>query len=249
MQNKSINRFLLIIAGYSFIYATFEILAKVTGDTINPWNAILISSVVVIITIIVQTILFKYNLSQFIEFLGIGKPTLSSILSAFIISILLFLCYPLISLITGYKFQLPENWIWLALGVFVLHGIAEEMLYRGFLFRHLRTGRSFSKAVWLSILFFAVAHIPIMFTQNFFVGITAVILAAVLSFPLSKLYENGNNTIWAPAIVHTAIDTIIPILAAEKQPSMDASILWMIAGMIFPYTVFLTLRKRDFISK
>lgn len=73
----------------------------------------------------------------------------------------------------------------------------------------------------------------------------AVLLAVVSSFPFSYLYEKGNNTIWAPAIVHAAIDTIIPILAAgpmDERATLAVTI-WMAASMVIPYSVFLILRK------
>jgi membrane protease YdiL (CAAX protease family) len=34
-----------------------------------------------------------------------------------------------------------------------------------------------------------------------------MVVAAVTALPLGYLYENGGRTIWAPALVHTAIDS------------------------------------------
>jgi len=135
----------------------------------------------------------------------------------------------------------------LAVGVFALHGIAEEVLYRGFLFRRLREGRSFWKAAWLAVIFFTAAHIPILISQGLLVGGMAVLLAVVSSFPFSYMYEKGNNTIWAPAIVHAAIDTVIPILALgpSDNSSTLAVTLWMAASMIIPYLVFLIMRNNQ----
>ncbi|HMQ70525.1 MAG TPA: CPBP family intramembrane metalloprotease [Ignavibacteria bacterium] len=231
---------LKIIAGYAFIYAVLEILAALTGDPLNTVNAAVISAGVIAAVIIAQTVLFKNGFSNMKEYLGIGTPSAVSILISIVISILLFLCYPLITYITGYRFRLPDNWLWLGAGVFLLHGIAEEVLYRSYLFRYLRNGRSFNRAVWISVLLFSTAHIPVIISQGIFVGGSAVMLAAVSSFPLSKLYEKGNNTIWAPAIVHTAIDTIIPLIATDKgdQSYQTAVVIWMVASMIIPYGVF-----------
>ncbi len=156
-----------------------------------------------------------------------------------------FFCYPLITAITGYKFVLPDNWLWLAVGVFALHGIAEEVLYRAYLFRKLRNFGRFWKAAWLAVLFFTAAHIPIILNQGLLVGGMAVLLAVASSFPLSLLYEKGGNTIWAPAIVHFAIDTVIPILALGTMDSSSqlAVTIWMAVSMIVPYLAFFMLRK------
>ena len=242
-RNKSL---ILIIAGYIILYGTFELTAKLTGDTINPLNALLISVCVLIAAAIAEVLLFKTGISDLVKILGLRKPGSKAIITSLIITLLLFLCYPLITMLTGYNFSIPKNWIWLAIGVFVLHGIAEEVLYRGFLFRRLREGRSFWKAAWLAVILFSVAHIPIIINQGLLVGGMAVLLAVVSSFPFSYLYEKGGNTIWAPAIVHAAIDTIIPVLAAGPMDERAtlAVTLWMAASMIIPYISFLILKKK-----
>lgn len=243
---KKRNKFKLhfIIAGYLLIYGALEITAKFTGDTGNTWNSILITACVLLMAILTEVIIFRNRYKDLLILLGFGKPRGKAIAAAIVITLLMFSCYPAITAITGYQFRLPDNWLWLAIGVFVFHGIAEEVLYRAFLFRHLREDRSFWKAAWVAVIFFTAAHIPIVINMGLMVGGMAVLLAVVSSFPFSYMYEKGGNTIWAPAIVHAAIDTIIPILAAggmNEQSAMAVSI-WMAAAMIIPYSAFLILR-------
>lgn len=238
---KNSKRFFIrVLIGYAIIYAGLEAVAYLTGNAVDPLNAVIITVVVVVLTVFTETILLKSKASDLIANLGLGKPEAKAILMALFITALLFLCYPLISLITGYVFVIPDNWLLLAIGVFALHGIAEEVLYRAYLFRHLRKGRSFSKAAWLAVLIFSLAHIPIIISQGIIVGGMAVLLSVVSSFPFAWLYEKGGNTIWAPAIVHFAIDTVIPIMAfASPSPlSQPAVVLWMAASMVIPYIAF-----------
>jgi membrane protease YdiL (CAAX protease family) len=236
----------LIAVGYFAIYAVLEILAWLLGDTINPLNAVIITTGVVIAAFLTEVYLLKNKISDYAEFLGIGKPALSSILTALGITAVLFVCYPVITLVTGYKFIIPGNWFMLAVGVFALHGIAEEILYRRFLFGNLRKKFSFWKAAWIAVIFFTAAHVPIIISQGIFVGGTAVLLAIASSFPLSLLYEKGGNTIWAPAIVHAAIDTVIPILSQSSMDSgaQQAVMIWMCASMIIPYVSFIIFKQR-----
>ncbi|MBE2218034.1 MAG: CPBP family intramembrane metalloprotease [Ignavibacteria bacterium] len=236
----------LIIAGYLLLYGVIELTAKLTGDTGNTWSALLISACVILAAILVEILIFRSRFSALSRLLGFGKPRGKAIASALVITLLMFLCYPVITAITGYQFKLPADWLWLAIGVFVFHGIAEEVLYRAFLFRRLREGRSFWKAAWAAVIFFTAAHIPIIINMGLIVGGMAVLLAVVSSFPFSCLYEKSGNTIWAPAIVHAAIDTIIPILAAGgmNEQSTIAVSIWMAAAMIIPYTAFLMLRDQ-----
>lgn len=239
------SKILLIVFSYLFLYGVFELTAHLTGDTIQPENALIISVCVLAGAWLIELLVFRNNIREIAEILGLGKPGISSMVTALVITLLLFLCYPVITTVTGFEFRIPVNWLPLAAGVFVLHGIAEEVLYRGFLFRHLRKGRSFSRAAWLAVVFFTLAHIPIILNQGLLVGGMAVLLAVVSSFPFSYLYEKGNFTIWAPAIVHSAIDTIIPILAEGPMDSSAtmAATLWMAACMIIPYLAFVILRK------
>lgn len=65
-RNKSL---ILIIAGYIILYGTFELTAKLTGDTINPLNALLISVCVLNAAAIAEVLLFKTGISDLVKFL------------------------------------------------------------------------------------------------------------------------------------------------------------------------------------
>jgi hypothetical protein len=57
----------------------------------------------------------------------------------------------------------------------------------------------------------------------------------VLCFPFARLYELGGRTIWAPTLLHAAIQ-------APKVATFDDSlfpVLWMVAGMIIAWCAFL----------
>jgi membrane protease YdiL (CAAX protease family) len=96
--------------------------------------------------------------------------------------------------------------MWLLIGVLALHGLAEEVVWRGYAFRRLRVGRSFPRAAVLTMPLIAATHVPILVTSGPAVGLAAMAVAAVTSVPLAYLYETGRNTVWAPALVHAVID-------------------------------------------
>ena len=91
------------------------------------------------------------------------------------------------------------------------------MVWRGFAYRRLREGRSLLAAVGWSMPLVAAAHVPIVVTLGPTIGFGAMLVAAVTSLPFAHLYETGNRTIWAPALVHAAIDgsklVVIPTAA------------------------------------
>lgn len=50
----------------------------------------------------------------------------------------------------------------IALAALIFHGLAEEMVWRGYTFARLREGRTFWQAVWLSMPLITATHLPIM---------------------------------------------------------------------------------------
>jgi membrane protease YdiL (CAAX protease family) len=139
--------------------------------------------------------------------LGLGRPGVAVLVAATAVSLLVLSVHPLTAPLTGSPVVLRPNWPWLLLGVFSVHGLAEELVWRGFVFRRLREDHAFWPAVWRSMPFIAAAHVPIVLTVGPVVGLGAMLVAAVTTVPFSYLYEWGRRTLWAPALVHTAIDS------------------------------------------
>jgi membrane protease YdiL (CAAX protease family) len=66
--------------------------------------------------------------------------------------------------------------------IILVNGFAEEIMMRGFVFRHLRTGRPFWRAAALSTTYFAAYHSPLILTQGVVVGSIAVVIAIQIGF-------------------------------------------------------------------
>jgi membrane protease YdiL (CAAX protease family) len=127
------------------------------------------------------------------------------------------IAFPLTAVVTGAAPVLRPDWPWLLVGVLAFHGIAEELVWRGYVLRRLREGRTFRAATWWTMPLIAAAHVPIVATHGPAIGLGAVLVAGVTACPLGYLYKTGGNTVWAPALVHTAIDAfklvVIPVAA------------------------------------
>ena len=108
--------------------------------------------------------------------------------------------------LAGVTPALRPGWPWLLLGIFAFHGLAEEVVWRGYAYRRLREGRSFRRAVVVTMPLVAAAHVPIVLGSGLAVGAAAMAVAAATAMPLAHLWEMGRSTIWAPAVLHTAID-------------------------------------------
>ena len=86
-------------------------------------------------------------------------------------------------------------------------GVAEGLLFRGFLFGHLRRRRS----PWHRCRRFS-SFTCSSCSRCRGPALTAVMLSVALSFPLAQLYEIGGRTIWAPALVHFVIQAAVKLV-------------------------------------
>jgi membrane protease YdiL (CAAX protease family) len=117
-------------------------------------------------------------------------------------------------------------------------GVAEELLFRGFLFGGLARGRGFWRAALLSMPAFVAAHLYLFATMPTAVAIAALVLAILSAFPLAWLYVLGGGTIWAPALLHAVIQSV-KIVDAPPERTATLGIAWMAVTALVPYAVFL----------
>jgi membrane protease YdiL (CAAX protease family) len=237
---NSVSAVAKFLAGFALIYGTLEGVARLVGDALRTENALLIMGAVLVAALAVEMGIFQQRWRQALGTMGLGWCGWRMLGVALLISVLQLACYPLISWLTGYRWTLPAHWAWTMVGIFALHGVAEEVVYRSYLFGRLRRGRTFWRAAWLAVILFALSHLPILVHQGLLVGGMAMALAISSSFPFAHLYEQGGRTIWAPALVHGAVDTVIPILAAGGMAGggQQAALIWMGVSMVLPYLAF-----------
>ena len=150
---------------------------------------------------------------------------------------------PAFARVTGASVELSPGWSWLVPGLFGQAGVAEEVLFRGYLFRHMRQGRPFWRAAFLSAVPFVAVHLLLFLTLPWAVALAAVLLATVLSFPLAHLFELGGDTIWAPALVHFVIQGAIKVILVGGPGADLFPFVWMGAGAVLPFLVFLVPRR------
>jgi membrane protease YdiL (CAAX protease family) len=71
--------------------------------------------------------------------LGLGRPGGRSLPVAVAVPALVLLDYPLVTAMTGAAPALRPDWPRLLVGIFAFHGIGEELVWRGYTFRRIRT--------------------------------------------------------------------------------------------------------------
>lgn len=139
---------------------------------------------------------------------------------------------------TGSSLELYPNWQWLAIGIFCQAGIAEETLFRGYLFGHMRQRHTFWKAAGFAAIPFVLVHLILFFQFPWSLAGASILLSIAISFPLSKLYEMNGKTIWAPAIVHFATQAIAKLIVPSGENAWLYPFFVIAASAVVPLLVF-----------
>jgi hypothetical protein len=203
---------LRFLAGFAVLYG---VLAGLAGFDATGRFGLVVLAGVLLTAVAVEWVLDGGRPAAAMLRLGLGRPGGRALAVAFVLSALVLLAHPLVAAITGVAPELRPGWPWLLVGIFALHGVAEELVWRGYAFRRLRAGLSFGRAVAWTMPLLVAAHLPVLAGSGLAVGAAAMLVAAVTTVPLAYLFETGRNTVWAPAVVHTAIDSfklvVIPV--------------------------------------
>jgi membrane protease YdiL (CAAX protease family) len=192
---------------------------------------------VVLACLVAQRLLTGAPLPVAIRAVGLGLPTARSIGAAAGIGLILMLAIPAFALATGAQPSLYPGWLVLLPGLFAQGGIAEEILFRGYLFGNVRQHHSFWRAAALSSGPFVAAHLLLFATMSWPVALAATLLAFVVSFPLSHLFEMGGRTIWAPALVHFVIQGAVKVVEMSGAPA-SYPMTWLAACAVVPWLAF-----------
>jgi membrane protease YdiL (CAAX protease family) len=137
--------------------------------------------------------------------LGLGRPRARALVVGTVAGALVVLTYVVGAAALDVDLELRRNWPVVAVNALLFHGFAEELVWRGFAFGHLRRRMTFWRAVlWVTPLI-AVTHVPIIVGNGLLLGALAVLSAAVTCVPFAHLWEHGGRTIWGPAVLHGAI--------------------------------------------
>ncbi|MBC7813753.1 MAG: CPBP family intramembrane metalloprotease [Burkholderiales bacterium] len=184
-----------------------------------------------VVPIAVEMVVYRKRLRTAISDIGLTRFNWTGIRLAAIYLLPLLVYFPLMSLITNNLLTTQPRWEWLFLSTLLVNGLVEETMMRGFVFRHLREGRSFWRAAGLSTIYFAGYHIPLIFSAGLMIGVIGIVIAIPIGFVTAYIYERGNNTIWGPALLHAINNGLVFVfmLSSELQPV--AASLYMLLGI------------------
>jgi membrane protease YdiL (CAAX protease family) len=236
--------FVKLTAGFAIIYLVLDRSATWTNSLYGEYGA-LICIFVIATALLVERLLFGKAPRQALAALGFGRPARRGLLTALLASLALLAYFPLFALVSGQPLDLHDGWLWIVMGVLLQGGIAEELLWRGYLFRHLRATRGFWRAAALAMIFMVVQHTLLLWQLPLPIALAALVVALLSSFPLAHLFEVGGNTVWAPALLHAVIQGAIKVIVVPEASQLTAQLGWMAASVLVPYLVFLVRRTEE----
>ena len=226
-----------LMLGLSAVFAIFHASASALGSDRGQYG-LLVCALVVGSTLVVERLAFRTPWPAAVRTLGAGRPHAAGIAAALAISTLLVLVIPAYAWATESLFVERDGWWTLLPGLFAQAGIAEEVLFRGWLYGHVRSGRSFWRAATLSLFPFAAIHLVLFVTLPAPIAAASLALSVVLSFPLAWLYELGGGTIWGPAILHATVQGTVKIIEPRESGTALFAIIWMAASAVIPLLAF-----------
>jgi membrane protease YdiL (CAAX protease family) len=230
-----------LLVGFVAVFALFQVLAGALGSLRGEYGLI-VGGTVVAALMLIEMVLWRRRSVGALLALGFGRPRPDALVSAAALGAMMIAVVPIYAFIRNADLVLQPGWLFLLPGLFAQGGVAEEALFRGYLFGHLREGRSFWRAAFLSTVPFVAVHLFMFATFPWPVALASLLLAVAISFPLAHLFELGGRTIWAPAILHFVIQGTVKVVSFPTEGAFP--IVWIAAALVVPWIVFLVPRSR-----
>lgn len=116
------------LAGFAVLYGVLAVTGA--ADRTGRWGLLLLA-VVLAGAAVVERVLHGAAVLGAPRRLGLGDPGRRSPVLALGIAALVLLAHPLSAAVTGAPVELRTGWLWLLIGTFAFHGVAEEVVSRG----------------------------------------------------------------------------------------------------------------------
>jgi membrane protease YdiL (CAAX protease family) len=184
------------------------------------------------IAVLLEMVLHQKSVGAALSDLGVTRFNMTGIRLAVIYLLPLLAYFPLMSVLLNMPLATQPNWQWLVLSTVLVNGFAEETMMRGYVFRHLREGRSFWRGAVLSTIYFAGYHTPLILSEGLLIGVMGVLLAIPIGLLTAYSYERGENTIWGPVLLHVVNNALIFtfVFPSDVQPMVSS--LYLLLGTV-----------------
>jgi membrane protease YdiL (CAAX protease family) len=153
----SLSQWLRLLLGLVLVFFLFHGTASTLASD-RGQAGLFIGALVVTATLVVERVLFRQRGFVAARALGLGPPRALGLIAAIATGSLLLSVIFIFVQVRGVSFAFFPGWVSLVGGLFAQAGVAEESLFRGYLFGRVRLGRTFWRAAVLSMLPFVAVH-------------------------------------------------------------------------------------------
>lgn len=203
----------------------------------QPSAALVVAAAMFVVALLIERRLFGRGVRSGLRALGLGRPRRGAMLVSLILITGMVAFFPIYSVATGVPIGLKADWLWVLTGAIALNGLAEETLFRGFVFGHLRQGGlSFWRAGFTSLVIFSLVHLFLLVGNPPEIAILGALVAAAAAIPFAFLYERAGNTIWAGAVLHVGAH-IFRLVEIPEAQYMTVAVIWLVVQVGFPFLV------------
>jgi membrane protease YdiL (CAAX protease family) len=227
-----------LLVGFLVAWLVFDRVASLTASHYGG-AGLLVGAVAVATLVAVEMWRARSGLGPTLQRLGFGRPAGRALLAAAAVGALMALYFPVFAAVVGAPLGLRPGWALLWPGLFAQGGIAEEAVFRGYLYGWLRQTRTFWRAAALSVPPFVAVHLLLFTYMPPAVATAATLLSLVMSFPLARAYDLGAATIWAPAVLHFVAQAAVKLVVLPEVHQMPMAMGWMLVSAALPWLVFL----------
>jgi membrane protease YdiL (CAAX protease family) len=234
-----------VLGGCLFMFLILQFGAATASSMIGQTPAYLLAaSAMIVAAVALERIFFGRGPIEALSALGFRKSSQRATVVAVFVAVVILTFFPVFSLVTDATITLRSDWWWILLGAIALNGIAEEVLFRGYVFGGLRRlGFGFGGAATISLVIFAAVHLILLFQNPVPVALLATLVAISAAFPAAYLFERGNNSIWAPVILHVAAHAF-RFVEIDQAHYMTALVAWLAFQICAPFLVLVLIARR-----
>jgi membrane protease YdiL (CAAX protease family) len=100
-------------------------------DASGRWGLAILAATLVA-AVVVERVEHRARFADVLRVLGLGRPGMRALAVALVVSGLVLMVFPLTTAVSGAEVELRADWPWLLIGLFAFHGLAEELVWRGF---------------------------------------------------------------------------------------------------------------------
>jgi membrane protease YdiL (CAAX protease family) len=230
-----------VLAGFLLIWLVYERSGALLTSALKE-TGVIVLLLVTLSAYLVETLGFRYYRTSLVfRALGYKNPSEPSMRAALLIAMTMLLFIPALSLASGTRFGLEDNWPWIAFGIFAQAGLAQELVFRGYLFHHLRRQYPFQRVALIAAIPFVLRRILMFGTADTASVVAGIVIAAATAFPLALLYERGNQSIWPGALVSGITQAALQIVIIPSHLHLVALVGWTIVASLVPWLAYALL--------